>query len=101
VSTIPSCDGRLQQAKCGCKEKGDTWLGKKTPHRLFQADGGLKEGNGIGEPYAHLAHIYANMVPRKYKKEDLISFKMFGEQALKKLAIIRGDMCKLYTNTET
>jgi hypothetical protein len=35
------------------------------------------------------------------KKEDLISFKMFGEQALKKLAIIRGDMCKLYSNTET
>jgi hypothetical protein len=36
-----------------------------------------------------------------YKKEDLISFKMFDEQALKKLAILRGDMCKLYTNTET
>lgn len=43
----------------------------------------------------------ANMVPRKCKKEDLISFKMFGEQAFKKLAIIRGDMCKLYSNTET
>ena len=32
-------------------------LRKKTPHRLFQADGGLKEGNGSGEPYAHLADI--------------------------------------------
>ncbi|MGB7065841.1 MAG: hypothetical protein WBF55_11920, partial [Syntrophobacteria bacterium] len=30
---------------------------QKNPHRLFQADGGLKEGNGIGEPYAHLADI--------------------------------------------
>ncbi len=30
---------------------------KKNPHRLFRADGGLKEGNGIGEPYAHLADI--------------------------------------------
>jgi len=43
----------------------------------------------------------ANMVPRKYEKKDLISFKMFDEQALKKLAILRGDMCKLYTDTET
>jgi hypothetical protein len=43
----------------------------------------------------------ANMVPRKYKKEDLISFKMFGEQAFKKLAILRGDIRKLHTNTET
>jgi hypothetical protein len=43
----------------------------------------------------------ANMVPRKCKEEDLISFKMFGEQALKKPAILRGDMCKPYTNTET
>ena len=38
----------------------------KNPHRLFQADGGLKEGNGSGEPYAHLADVNANMVPRKY-----------------------------------
>jgi len=53
VSTITSCDGRLQQAKNACKGKGD----QKTPHRLFQADGGLKEGNGIGEPYTHLADI--------------------------------------------
>ena len=35
------------------------------------------------------------------KKKDLISFKMFGEQAPEKLAIICGDMCKLYSNTET
>ena len=48
-----------------------------------------------------LAYIYANMVPGKYKKRDLISFKMFGEQALKKLAIILGDMCELYSNTKT
>jgi hypothetical protein len=31
---------------------------KKNPPRLFRADGGLKEGNGIGEPYAHLADIW-------------------------------------------
>jgi hypothetical protein len=41
------------------------------------------------------------MVPRGYERDDLISFKMLGEQALKKLAIIGGDMCELYSNTET
>ena len=75
---------------------------QKNPHRLLRADGGLKEGNGIGEPQAHLNLTFnANMVPRGYERDDLISFKMFGKQALKKLAIIRGDMCKLYSNTET
>ena len=43
----------------------------------------------------------ANIVPREQKYRVLFSFKMFGEQALKKLAIIRGDMGKLYSNTET
>ena len=30
----------------------------------------------------------------------LFSLKVFGEQALKKLAIICGDMCELYSYTE-
>jgi hypothetical protein len=74
---------------------------QKTPTDFSKPMGDQKREMVLVSHMLTLLTFNANIVPRRHEEDDLLSFKMFGEHALKKLAIIRGDMCKLYSNTET
>lgn len=66
-------------------------VNRKTPTDPT-ADGGPKEGNGMGEHYAHLVVLFMQTWCQRKGENNLVFTGVLGNQIAEKLPVSWGDM---------